>query len=58
MSINNRMDIKIVFHSSSEVPYSCKNEQTTTTTQMNLINLEWNDRAIFKEGHSTGVHLY
>lgn len=24
---------------------------------MKLIKLEWNDRAIFKEGHSTGVHL-
>lgn len=56
ISINNRMDIKIVFHASRDIPYS-KNEQTATTTQTNLLNLEWNDRAIFKGGHSTGVHF-
>lgn len=32
MSTNNRMDIKIVLCSSSEVPHSCKNEQTTTVS--------------------------
>lgn len=34
MSLNGRMNIKIVLYSSSEVPYNSKKEQTTTVNHM------------------------
>lgn len=44
MFINNRMDIKIVLHSSSEMPHSCMNEQTTAvnhTDESHWHKMEW-----------------